>query len=165
MKILLFNEFSGLHHNLSEGLKELGHTVVVASSGDNWKEFPMDISLHPNKKTKVGRFLYRLNLINKLTGFDIIQIVGGVTFYGYKTLDNAIIKYLLNNNSKSFYLAAGCDSEFLLASDKFLKKASPCPQCIKEDSLDNKCTIKLYSDYFTSNNDAITKKVNKLFPI
>ena len=34
MKILLLGEYSGLHLNLRDGLRELGHDVVLASAGD-----------------------------------------------------------------------------------------------------------------------------------
>jgi hypothetical protein len=164
MKILLYNEFSGLHQNLADGLKSLGHIPIIASGGDSWKNFSNDISLLPNKKTKIERFLYRLKLINRLTGFDVIQILGGITVYGNKVIDNSIINYILKHNSKSFYLAAGCDSEFLKSSNKYLTEASPCPQCIKEDSCDNRCTIRLDSEYFTTNSASIVNNVNQVIP-
>lgn len=43
MKVLLIGEFSGVHNNLAAGLKELGHTVHIAATGDGYKQFPYDI--------------------------------------------------------------------------------------------------------------------------
>ena len=37
MRILLLGEYSGVHYNLSVGLKALGHDVTLASGGDYWK--------------------------------------------------------------------------------------------------------------------------------
>ena len=34
MKILLLGEYSNMHNTIAEGLRELGHTVTVASNGD-----------------------------------------------------------------------------------------------------------------------------------
>ena len=45
MKILLLGEFSGLHWNLAEGLRALGHDVCVASDGCGWRNYPRDIAL------------------------------------------------------------------------------------------------------------------------
>ncbi len=45
MRILLLGEYSGVHCTLAEGLRTLGHDVVVASNGDFWKDYPRDIDL------------------------------------------------------------------------------------------------------------------------
>ena len=45
MKILLLGDYSNVHATLADGLRQLGHTVVVASDGDNWKGYPRDIDL------------------------------------------------------------------------------------------------------------------------
>lgn len=37
MKILLIGEYSNVHATLAQGLRSLGHHVVVASNGDFWK--------------------------------------------------------------------------------------------------------------------------------
>ena len=46
MRILLLGEFSNVHATLALGLRKLGHDVVVASDGDEWKNYPRDIDLH-----------------------------------------------------------------------------------------------------------------------
>ena len=45
MKILLIGEYSRVHLTLAEGLRSMGHEVVVASAGDGFKNYPRDIDL------------------------------------------------------------------------------------------------------------------------
>ena len=45
MKILLIGEYSNVHATLAEGLRALGHKVMVLSNGDFWKDYPRDIDL------------------------------------------------------------------------------------------------------------------------
>ena len=47
MKILLIGEYSGFHNSLKKGLQQLGHTVVLVGDGDNYKNYPVDISTKP----------------------------------------------------------------------------------------------------------------------
>ncbi|MFN8229382.1 MAG: hypothetical protein U0V03_00505 [Bacteroidia bacterium] len=163
MRILLYNELSGVHFNLSEGLKKLGHDVTIASGGDGWKKFRSDISLNPSKNSKLGRVKYRIELIKKLTGFDVIQIMGGMITFGYEHLDNYIIKYILKNNKNAIYLAAGCEAQFYNYSN--FNKSPVCIHCKLEDSSDNKCPIGLHNDYYQFNCETIIKNVNKIFAI
>ena len=43
MKILLVGEYSRLHNSLQEGLRALGHQVILISTGDYFKKYPSDI--------------------------------------------------------------------------------------------------------------------------
>ena len=45
MKILLIGEYSNVHNTLAEGLRFLGHEVMVISNGDFWKNYPRDIDV------------------------------------------------------------------------------------------------------------------------
>jgi len=45
MNILLLGEYSRLHNSLKEGLQDLGHNVVLVSTGDSFKAFPSDIDV------------------------------------------------------------------------------------------------------------------------
>ena len=45
MRILLLGDYSNVHATLADGLRQLGHTVVVASDGDGWKNYPRDVDL------------------------------------------------------------------------------------------------------------------------
>ena len=81
MRILLLGEFSNVHATLALGLRKLGHDVVVASDGDEWKNYPRDIDLHrPSlKKWDSLRYFLRLNRQFKdFKGFDIVQLINPI---------------------------------------------------------------------------------------
>src|SRR5574344_1428319 len=72
MNILRLGDYSGVHCTLAEGLRSLGHHVVVASNGDFWKDFPRDIDLARNGKRG---FLWRvIKALPHTQGFDIVQL-------------------------------------------------------------------------------------------
>ena len=52
MRILLLGEFSNVHATLALGLRKLGHDVVVASDGDEWKNYPLLSALRPCKRER-----------------------------------------------------------------------------------------------------------------
>lgn len=111
MRILLFGEYSNVHHTLKQGLEQLGHTVVIASNGDYWKNYPRDIDLARPK----GRFSgIRLTLrifanLRKMRGFDIVQIINPI-FIDLKASHNLrLYKYLRKHNKKIIMGAFGMD--------------------------------------------------------
>ncbi len=69
MKILLVGEYSRLHNSLKEGLRALGHQVVLMGDGDYFKNYPVDIKLRRRFQTGPLRLLK--NLIYRLSGFDL----------------------------------------------------------------------------------------------
>ena len=80
MRILLFGEYSNVHHTLKQGLEQLGHTVVIASNGDYWKNYPRDIDLaRPKGRFSGIRLLLQLfTNLRKMRGFDIVQIINPI---------------------------------------------------------------------------------------
>lgn len=77
MRILLIGEYSNVHATLAEGLRELGHEVVVASNGDFWKDYPRDIDLaRPAGRLGGLRLLWRLlRALPRLRGYDVVQLI------------------------------------------------------------------------------------------
>lgn len=78
MRILLLGEFSALHKNLRDGLRELGHEAVVASVGDGWKRIPADIDLGSQAtgwRGRLERIARPVWSLPKLTGYDVVQII------------------------------------------------------------------------------------------
>lgn len=78
MKILLLGEYSNVHATLAEGLKALGHRVVVVSNGDFWKEYPRDISLVRKSSSVTAGIAYTaklLAILPRLRGYDIVQLI------------------------------------------------------------------------------------------
>ncbi len=112
MKILLLGECSNLHWTLAQGLRQLGHDVTVASDGSKWMENLRDIDLSRKgygiaDSIKYIRLIYK-NL-NKLKGYDIVQIKNPL-FIDMRAQSNLwLYKYLKRNNSKVFLGAFGTD--------------------------------------------------------
>ena len=55
MKILLVGEYSRLHNSLQEGLRALGHQVILISTGDYFKKYPSDIIIQRSFDTGLAR--------------------------------------------------------------------------------------------------------------
>jgi hypothetical protein len=113
MKVLLIGEFSGVHTDLANALKKRGVTVVTASHGDAFKNYPRDIDLTATGRVKFIRqlkilrnYLYLTSLIVK-EKFDVIQIINPGIFP--KPIDQFFINFLLSNKTKKFLLACGDD--------------------------------------------------------
>ncbi len=69
MRILLIGEFSRLHNSLKEGLKELGHEVLLVSTQDGFKGFPTDLNYQPkffNRKPMhwLAKAIYQITAVN-----------------------------------------------------------------------------------------------------
>ena len=111
MKILLLGEYSNVHATLAEGLRQLGHTVTVASNGDFWKDYPADISL---KRTpgKIGGMMFMLRLagvLHKLKGYDIVQLINPIFMELKAERLFKIFDYIKRNNKAVILGAFGMD--------------------------------------------------------
>lgn len=81
MRILLLGDYSNVHHTLGQGLRRLGHEVVVASDGDGWKNYPRDVDLRRSTLSPWGSAVYFLRLLHKFRhfrGFDVVQLINPV---------------------------------------------------------------------------------------
>lgn len=115
MRILLLGDFSGMHTHLGVGLRDLGHEVTVASSGDGWKRLPNDISLgidDPNIFRKIERNLKPFALINRLTGFDVVQFQNPVVFPWRFGVNAWMMRRVAASSGRVFLSAAGDDAFF-----------------------------------------------------
>ena len=112
MKVLLLGEYSNVHWTLAEGLRELGHSVTVASNGDFWKNYPRDISLHRSTtgmKDTVS-FLWRLiKALPKMKGYDVVQLINPVFVELTPERIYPLYRYLRRHNKKVFMCACGMD--------------------------------------------------------
>lgn len=111
MRILLLGEYSNVHNTLAEGLRALGHSVIVASNGDYWKNYPRDIDLQREMSTCGSiSFLGRLlKALPKMRGFDVVQIINPIFLELKAEHLLPIYKYLRRNNKKVFLGAFGMD--------------------------------------------------------
>jgi len=78
MRILLLGEYSNLHATLAEGLRQLGHYVLVVSDGTNIYDYKRDITLYRKSNSPWATFQFLCKLLYvlpKLRGFDIVQLI------------------------------------------------------------------------------------------
>ncbi|MCR4919737.1 MAG: glycosyltransferase family 1 protein [Prevotella sp.] len=111
MKILLFGEYSNVHHTLAEGLKVLGHEVLLVSGGDFWKNYPRDIDV-ARRPGKIGGLLLMAKisqLLPRLRSFDVVQIINPI-FIDLKAEHLfPLYRYLRRHNRKMVMGAFGMD--------------------------------------------------------
>ncbi len=111
MKILLIGEYSNVHATLADGLRRLGHTVVVVSNGDFWKDYPRDISL-VRRPGKLGGLLLWLKLhtiLPHLRGFDVVQLINPMFVELTAERLFPIYRYLRKHNKTVFLGGYGMD--------------------------------------------------------
>lgn len=124
MKILLLGEYSGIFRNLKEGLFALGHDVKIASRGDNWKKIKNDIALEKNLPGTIGKFqrrIYPFTILDKLTGYDVVQIINPFIFPHDFGINETILKKVIVNNDKTFLSAAGTDPVYFDSCNLILR--------------------------------------------
>lgn len=112
MRILLLGEYSNVHNTLAMGLRALGHEVTVASDGDSWKDYPRDIDLHRNLKSRTGllSFLWRLmRALPKMRGYDVVQLINPIFIELKAQRIMPFYRYLRRHNKKIVMGAFGMD--------------------------------------------------------
>lgn len=126
MKILLVGEYSGLHNTLKEALQDLGHHVVLVSTGDAFKNYPSDILFKKKfntgllKKIKVGIYKLTNKDITSISvknqffknkdlfkNFDVVQLINESPFGIHPWEEKKIISFLKKHNKKLFLLTCG----------------------------------------------------------
>ncbi|MCH4551349.1 glycosyltransferase [Aestuariibaculum lutulentum] len=129
MKILLVGEYSRLHNSLKEGLTKLNHDVTLIGSGDDFKNYPIDIDISPSLFTKsflfnLSKVVHRLTNISfielenayrfykilpKLKHYDIVQLINENSLKTHPKLEIWLLKKLFKQNGKVFLLSCGTD--------------------------------------------------------
>ena len=128
MKILLVGEYSRLHNSLQEGLRALGHQVILISTGDYFKKYPSDIIIQRSfdkglaRKLKIAIYvLFKFDITSwhmtkqffktseKLKGFDVVQLINESPFGAAVKDEIKMISFLKQNNKKLFLLSCGTD--------------------------------------------------------
>jgi glycosyltransferase involved in cell wall biosynthesis len=111
MKILLLGEYSNVHATLADGLRSLGHKVVVASNGDFWKSYPRDIDLSRDYGFAGGLRLWAKIMLHlkQFSGFDIVQIINPMFLELKAERHFFIFDYLRKHNRKVVMGAFGMD--------------------------------------------------------
>lgn len=118
MRILLVGEYSRLHYTLAEGLRILGHEVVVASDGDGFKNYPRDIDLTRRGSGVINSLTSLISVVKKvsnLEGYDIIQVINPCFTTQNIRINQYLYKQLKKKNKKVFLGAFGDDSFWVRA--------------------------------------------------
>lgn len=111
MRILLLGEYSNLHWTLAEGLRTLGHEVVVASDGDGFKNYSRDIDFRLFPENRVGQIKCIYSILknkHRLKNFDVVQIINPM-FTRIHRLNLSLYRFLKKHNGKIFLGAFGDD--------------------------------------------------------
>lgn len=118
MRILLLGDYSNVHHTLGQGLRRLGHEVVVASDGDGWKNYPRDIDLRRTSFSFVGSLAYYLRLwrqFRQFRGFDVVQLINPVFLPLKAERMMPFYRYLRRHNHHIVMGAFGMDYYYVKA--------------------------------------------------
>ena len=134
MKILLIGEYSRFHNSLKEGLTALGHTVTIVGTGDNFKKYPVDISIAPTRSTsnwflnKLRHLIYKLTKIDlalvetgnrfwkqrtQFQGYDVVQLINSWSIRTTLTKEQKYISYIEQHNNTLFLSACGTDTPWI----------------------------------------------------
>lgn len=128
MKILLVGEYNSSHYGLKEGLKKLGHDVLVIGDGDGFKKRLVDINIkikfNKGLPFYFKRLLYKLFKIdltslyikrqfnkhkNELKGYDIVQLINECPFNTLPKIETQLLRFIFDHNPKVYLLSCGTD--------------------------------------------------------
>ncbi len=130
MKILLLGEYSNLHNSLKQALINMGHEVLLVGNADGFKKYETDILIKSHLKDYllfkvIARLFVRIfkinifeieiylrakKIVNKLKGFDVVQLINENSFKTSPFLEIKLLKQIFKNNNKVFLLSCGVDS-------------------------------------------------------
>ncbi len=116
MKILLLGEFSNLHATLAEGLKKLGHEVLVVSDGTYIYGYKRDISLARRGTGPWSAVKYMCKLLvtlPRLRGFDVVQLINPDCFALKAERQFTLYRYLRRHNKVVVMGAFGNDWQWV----------------------------------------------------
>ncbi len=112
MRILLLGDYSNVHATLAQGLRALGHDVVVASDGDGWKDYPRNIDLRRYDLGAGGTISFLSRLLRafpKFRGFDVVQLINPMFLPLRAERMMPFYRYLRHYNRRVFLGAFGMD--------------------------------------------------------
>ncbi|AXG72334.1 glycosyl transferases group 1 [Kordia sp. SMS9] len=130
MRILLVGEYSRFHNSLKEGLQELQHDVTLIGRADNFKNYPIDISLeatffHKKIPNAFRQLLFKVCKIDiafleityrffkhrkSFQNYDAVQLINEFPFATIPFVERKLLKYIFKHN-KNVYLSS-CGDDF-----------------------------------------------------
>ena len=112
LRILLLGDYSNVHATLCDGLRELGHDVVVASDGDGWKDYRRDIDLRRKSLNPLYSLYYYhkvCRFIERCRDYDVVQLINPVFFPLRAERHERLYDRLRSQNGRVFLGAYGMD--------------------------------------------------------
>jgi hypothetical protein len=122
-RVLLLGDFSTVHINLRNGLKEYGVNARVLSSGDGYKSIERDIDFSmPSHLSSIRRLaLLSSKFVRnfpELVNNDVVQFVSPFFFLSKPLNDTFYNWFLRKFNKETCYLACSSDQGFYKAKEK-----------------------------------------------
>lgn len=116
MKILLVGDASNFHWTLAQGLRLLGHDVVVVSNGSKWMNNRRDVDISRKGYGPVDSMMYLAKILSLLPawkGYDVVQVASPI-FFSLKPDKNLyIFRRLKHQNAKIFLQALSTDHYYV----------------------------------------------------
>lgn len=116
LRILLVGDASNYHRSLAEGLRAMGHEVVLASNGSGWMDTERDIDISRRDGKLGGALLWmklRWLMLSRFRGFDVVQLSNPV-FVNLRPERNLILFNELKRHNRSVFLSAlGTDYQYV----------------------------------------------------
>lgn len=165
MRVLLLEDYSGLHKNLKEGLLELGHKVSLATRGDGFKKTVESNIYFPSHHNKYIRTIEKLILpilkIRDYYNYDVVQLVTNNIFGLLQFNYNYHILYRIKNNSEKMFLSS-CGLDYFVYSDRAKLKYNPIDESIILDANGRNMFI---DKHYYRNNIEVVNLVDGIIPI
>lgn len=125
LNILFVGDASNYHRALAEGLRNMGHNVVIASNGSGWMDTERDIDISRKNNRLSGALLWvKLQMLmrSRFRGFDVVEISNPI-FLNQRPVRNKILFHQLKKHNRSIFLSAlGTDTPYV---DMCIDEASP----------------------------------------
>ncbi len=133
MRILLVGEYSRFHNSLKEGLQELQHDVTLIGRADNFKNYPIDISLEatffhkkiPNAFRQLLFKVFKFDIAfleiafrfykhrKSFQAYDVVQLINEFPFATIPFVERKLLKYLFKHNKKVYLSSCGDDFHYV----------------------------------------------------
>lgn len=143
MKVLLHNEASGVHVNLRDGLRALGHeAILLVTSGALAQGRTADVVTGTSRAGLIGRIARHtvpLYTFRRFLEFDVINFVMGISLLPGREIRYMDIPMLKSKGALLSYYGVGCDEVALLRIRSDSTSLPCCDSCLKIDSLGAQC--------------------------
>ncbi|MFT0867454.1 hypothetical protein [Pseudomonas sp. CAM1A] len=135
LKILLIGEYSGLHKELRNALRNQGHDVTLAAASDFWKKFDADINLGHGSNIytyKARQLVLPFLRLREFSGYDVVHVVNFYVVPRLPYLNLFFFKYLKKHN-KVVTMSGSGDDPFFVKHSETTMRYSPIPWHEKYD--------------------------------